>query len=485
MSRTFQSPRPNFLLMRLLGIVNRWWMLLGLPGLRHVPLIRDLPVVRGRFRIRRIDLPRADEKRLRTAVNRNTAAFVAPNHPEFGFDWMMDKHIQTLVAPRMASWASHDIIASAPVFWTRNNLIAHNGGDAAMELSVKWALQGDGVLLHPEGTVHWTGDVIHPLFRGMAEMACTAAPRAAHPVFVVPIVWKLRYVSDISDALHHEMRHIERSLGLATHASVDVAERFRALQDGILRRQMRAHELGQSSWDSLDFFARQATFRSHLVDDLRTRYDIEPSQSIDKTIARHQREISSRLRQSRGDESSDGSARRNTMSSDLAMAEEASRLGGFSKEAYGGPRLTQEQIAESLKRVRATLVTRGRRNAIHNFLPAPYGPRVAHVRVPDPILVDPIRAAGPLSERQAYVAELTEGTRTRMQQALDEINREIAADTQRWSHRNPFTCAECATASPPAPVSPPDLPAYERRPADRRPESPPHAWRHSHRSPRS
>src|SRR3954464_7416630 len=90
MPRSFQSPRPNFVLMRVLGVVNRWMMLLGLPVLRHIPLIRDLPLVRGYFRVRSVDLPPADLERLQRAVNRNTAAFVAPNHPEFGFDWMMD-----------------------------------------------------------------------------------------------------------------------------------------------------------------------------------------------------------------------------------------------------------------------------------------------------------------------------------------------------------------------------------------------------------
>src|SRR4051812_49427237 len=175
MSPRFQPPRPSFLLMHLLGVVNRWFMLLGLPVLQRVPIIRDLPLVRGRFRIRRIDFPKADRERLERAVNPNTAAFVGPNHPEFGFDWMMDKHIQTMVGPRMASWASHGIVATAPGFWTRNNLVAHNGGEQAMEYSVQSALRGDGVLLHPEGAVHWTADLIHPLYRGIAEMACMAA----------------------------------------------------------------------------------------------------------------------------------------------------------------------------------------------------------------------------------------------------------------------------------------------------------------------
>src|SRR5438309_1923816 len=102
MSPSFRKPRPNFALMWVLGIVNRWFVLKGLPLWRQIPLVRDLPVIRGHFRVRTIDFPIADQARLRRAVNVDTAAFIGPNHPEFGLDWMMDKEISTFVAPRMA-----------------------------------------------------------------------------------------------------------------------------------------------------------------------------------------------------------------------------------------------------------------------------------------------------------------------------------------------------------------------------------------------
>jgi hypothetical protein len=145
--------------------------------------------VRGHFRIREIDFPRADRERLTRAVNKNTAAFIAPNHPEFGLDWMIDKEISTAVAPRMASWAAREIVGVAPAFWSRNNLVSNDGGDAAIDHSVRWALAGNGVLLHPEGSVHWTGGHVHPLFSGIAEMATEAARRAkaGRPVFIAPI----------------------------------------------------------------------------------------------------------------------------------------------------------------------------------------------------------------------------------------------------------------------------------------------------------
>ena len=445
MPQSFRKPSPSFPLMWVLGLINRWCLLMGLPVLRRIPFIRDLVLVRGHFRIRNVDLPSADRARLRAAVNEDTAAFIGPNHPEFGFDWMMDKEISTFVSPRMASWASHEIVATAPSFWLRNNLISHNGGDAAVDHSVMWARRGHGVLLHPEGSVHWTADKIHPLFHGIAEMACEAARRGAADgdtrlVYVVPIVWKLRYVGDISAQLHAEMNRIERHLGLEPDLHPNLVEHFRLLQERVLAKRMLEFGFDSASVVGLDFFSRQEAFREWLMDDLGARYSIEQHDSVERTLTRFKRVISAERRALRHDESGDGRARRAALTLDLDRAEEASRLGGFSRDVYGTPHLSQEQIGESLKRHRATLVTGGLRNTIHNFLPVPFGARVAHVRVPEPIRIDSSLASGK-GHDQAYVASLIDLASERMQEALDSINREIAAEVKRFSVPNPFAGA--------------------------------------------
>jgi hypothetical protein len=313
---------------------------------------------------------------------------------------MMDKEISTRVAPRMASWAAANIIATAPAFWLRNNLIENTGGEGAMRYSVERALAGEAVLLHPEGSVHWTGELIHPLFGGIAEMACEAARRAGangKPVYIVPIVWGISYLEDISEALHGEMQHIEQYLGLPDSREVNVNERFRALQEGILARQMSAFGFDPGWVAGLDFFARQDAFRDWLIEDLETRYTVERCESVERLLARFRRAIPPELK------------------ADRAKVDEALRLGGFSREAYARKPLTQEQLAESLKRHRATLVRRGWRNVLHNYLPRPLGPRVVRVKVPEPILVDPHRAS---IEAVSYARALIEATHERMQGML-------------------------------------------------------------------
>lgn len=424
LSPRFLVPKPNTPLMWALGHVNRWLIL------RH------------HFRVGEIDLPRRDLHRLFHAVNPGTAAFLAPNHPEFGCDWMLDKELSTYASPRMASWAAHEIIGSAPWFWRRNNLVANNGGEAAAAYSIGWASQGNGVLAHPEGMVHWTADKIHPLFPGIGEMATGAAREIEQrgerrPVYIVPLVWKLQYTCDIANALHREMGLIERTLGLPNGGHRRIAERFADLQERILARQMVRFGFDASLVAGLDFFNRQNAFRAYLVAALQARYRVQLADSTERTIHRLAREISARRRESPNDA---------TARADADRVREAERLGGYSRDVYDTPVLTQEQIGESLKRNRATLMRAGVSNVMHNYLPKPYGPRIAHVRVPEPISIDSARASS-AEERKVYIAELLHETRSRMQAALDAINAEIAVELLALSHPNPFSSQDAARAA--------------------------------------
>jgi hypothetical protein len=390
--------------MRALGVVNRWLLL------------------RGYCRIRIFYLPADDRARLEGAVNPDTAAFLAPNHPEFGADWLIDKELSTLVAPRMASWASSGIVNAAPRFWGMNNLVANDGGSAAKEYSVERALAGAAGLVHPEGSVRWTNDRVHALFPGVAQMAMAAADRGERPVFIVPLVWKYRFVGDVSARLHGEMRLIERSLGLASPSSrVGVGVRFYTLQMNVLAAQMRAFSYADECPDA-GFFERQRAFRDFLLRELTGRFPVAPTDSVDKSLARLKAVILSTAK--------DPHVRRQH----LAMVEEAKRLGEMSRDVYGTPLLTQEQMAECLKRTRDRLMRRGWRNVVANMLPCPLGARVVHVAVPEPIRVEAVRS----HERAEYEGALLDLTRESMQAALDGINRRIAPAVQAFAVQNPF-----------------------------------------------
>ncbi len=419
--------------MWLLGIANRWFLLRGLPVLRAIPGVRDLPLVHGHAWIRDVDMREPDLRRLRMAVNSGTVAFLGPNHPEFASDWFVDKEISTYVAPRMASWADRDIVATAPGFWGMNNLVANDGGDAARAFSVEWARRGHGVLLHPEGSVRWTNDFVHPLFPGIAQMAIHAADDAPHPVFIVPIVWKYQFVGDVSARLHREMALVERRLALSGGDPSAVSQRFLALQRGILVSQMRMNGLTEASVSD-DFFERQRQFQQHLVRKLEQRYHIDATDQLDRRIARLTRAIQSERALLRNDTSPGGSARREALRRDRDMADEAKRLGEFTAEVYGATTLTQEQLSESLKRIRDRMLRRHWSDVLAKTLPRPLGPRILHVGVPEPISV--VRVAP--GERADYETVLLELARRRMQESLDEINARIEPAVAPYRVPNPF-----------------------------------------------
>ena len=149
------EPRPSPPVIHLLGALNRHLLL------PHV------------LRLRSFDLPAPDLARLRAAVRPGTAAFLAPNHPEFMTDWMIDKEISRRVSPLMAHWASYEVVNAHPLaqrLWLRNNLIANAPGGGGRAYSLRWARAGHGVLLHPEGAPSWHGDGVGPLVPGVVSM---------------------------------------------------------------------------------------------------------------------------------------------------------------------------------------------------------------------------------------------------------------------------------------------------------------------------
>ena len=223
----YRDPRPSPPVIHLLGVLNR-----------HLLLPRVL-------RLRSFDLPAPDLARLRAAVRPGTAAFLAPNHPEFMTDWMIDKEISRRVSPLMAHWASYEVVNVHPLaqwVWLRNNLIANAPGGGGREYSLRWARAGHGVLLHPEGAPSWHGDRVGPLVPGAAAMAGEAIRAdASTPVFIVPVVWKLHFTGDVSRSLEQEIAHVERGLELGRAGRGPLELRFApAPPRGARRSEARA-----------------------------------------------------------------------------------------------------------------------------------------------------------------------------------------------------------------------------------------------------
>ncbi len=424
---TFVAPKPAPKLIGALTHINRWVNLYGIPGLRDVPYLNRLPLVRGLCDIRQFDWPEADQQRLQASVHPHNACFITPNHPEFFTDWMIDKELSSRVAPMMANWATHDIVNGmgrlGQKFWLANHLIAQVPGDteAALNYSIATAAAGTPVLLHPEGSVLWQGDTINPLFQGAAQMALTLArAQPDKPVLLAPVLWKLVFIKDEKAALHAEMAHVEGSLGIEQKPYLALPLRLARLHRSVLAQ--RFEKLGFAPERQLSFFAARQVLLEKTVHSLREFGEYsgsleEQAQAMIKAIRQQEKQGHPIDRMT--------ALRRKELQLMLRTPQ----------SAYQHEHWSQEHIAECLKRLRCDYVRYGSwQNKLHQFVPRPVGGRRAIIRVPAAIDVQAaLRAQADLSP-----AELTERLRQTMQTALDEINAGLRQSGHPYPYANPF-----------------------------------------------
>jgi len=410
----YREPCPSPAVIHALGWVNRRIVL---------PRIVKLAAV---------DFPAEEVARLRSVVHSGAAAFLAPNHPEFMTDWLIDKEISRRVSPLMAHWASYEVVNIHPAaqwVWLRNNLISNAPGGSGMEYSVRWARAGYGVLLHPEGAPSWHGDRVGPLVPGVVAMACDACRQGREPVSIAPIIWKFHFRKDVSSALGHAIRHIETALEIPSRAPASLERRFADLQMALLARSLAKHGSPYArraeEIPDAEFFSLQSAHADWLLEGLESRHGLKAEGDRARRVHRLRRVIHTLGMR-------DAPAARG----ERRVLAEVERLAHFTHEHYAGPTLTQEQIAESLTQTRLALVTRGWREALYGFLPVAIAPRTVSVRVPDPIPIH--RDAGGSSEETAARQSLLQELRNRLQGGLDRLNGEIESRVGFRRHPNPF-----------------------------------------------
>lgn len=433
---TFVAPVPDAKLMRRLVPINRWLNLHGLPLLRDLPGLRRLPGLAGLCDIRDIQIPDADQTRLRASLQAGQACFLAPNHPEFFTDWMIDKELSARFAPRLACWATHDIVngmgAAMQRFWLRNNLIAQipgSGGAAAKQHSVAWALQGHGVLLHPEGAVNWHADRIAPLYQGVAELALDAyssldEQAATQRVLVQPLLWKLRFIRDESAAIGKELAWTAKRLRLPLDRAQALPQQLQQILAALLAREAEAAGI---LLPEAPYFTRRRQFLATLAQQLD---QLTPDSALSLPAPR---------RWQRAARESEDRERKQQLKQGLAAWE---RLNRVDETAYNQPLLAQEHIAECVKRIRQDYCRGTLRDTLNAYCPRPPGPRSLQLRVPEAIDVGRWLSEHPGADAQA----LTQHLRQLMQRDLDLLLQQLHQTRPYWTLPNPLYQAELSDA---------------------------------------
>ncbi|MER9302303.1 hypothetical protein [Mesorhizobium sp. M0496] len=423
----FVAPRPNPVLIRAMTSVNRIVMLRGIPGFRDILPFNRLAGLRGVANVRHIDFPDTDLERLRASCGAGKASFITPNHPEFFTDWMIDKEIVSQVSPLTASWATNGVVNGLgrmmQKFWLANNLIAQIPGNsgAAKEHSVAWALKGHGVLLHPEGGVGWHANVVAPLLPGAVEMGLEALRlgRATAPdfkVWIAPVIWKLAFTRNVEAALAKECAYVEKSLKIERQATDTLPQRIHHICSTLLTRDEAA--CGMPSDEGATYAERQKA----LVTELGRRLgeSISPDAAITDTI-----ELLRRARRWQRENTGDAEGQKQVR----ALADTIQRLQRVGPWASANPHITQEEIAEHLKRIRNDYCRGGLRDTINRFIPQPAGPRCAHIRVPDPL---------GLHEYPGSIDDAVAELHRRMQETVTSTVTELAAKGSFIFYPNPF-----------------------------------------------
>ncbi|CCV07023.1 hypothetical protein MESS2_450037 [Mesorhizobium metallidurans STM 2683] len=428
----FVAPKPSPALIRIMTFVNRIVMLHGVPGLRDLLPFNLLAGLRGVANVRHIEFPDDDRQRLKACCGGGKATFITPNHPEFFTDWMIDKEIVSQVSPLAASWATHGVVNGLgrimQKFWLANNLIAQIPGNsgAAKEHSVAWALKGHGVLLHPEGGVGWHANVVAPLLPGAVEMGfealkCGRATDGDFKVCVAPVVWKLAFTGDVEPALARECGYVEKSLKVERHAADTLSGRVHHIYATLLSRDESTCEMLPDAQAS--YAARQKRLLTELSRRLGKLIPVEsaPVESGIDEIAELLRRSRRWLREGAGDAEEQKQVR--------TLADTIQRIQRVGPWAWSSPRITQEEIAEHLKRIRNDYCKGTLRDTINRFVPQPAGPRRAHIRAPEPL---------GLHAWQGSVDEALAELHRRMQDAITAIVGQVEAGGGFIFYPNPF-----------------------------------------------
>ncbi|RUU00481.1 hypothetical protein, partial [Mesorhizobium sp. M7A.T.Ca.TU.009.02.1.1] len=280
---------------------------------------------------------------------------------------------------------------------------------------------GHGVLLHPEGGVGWHANVVAPLLPGAVEMGLEALKRgrATDPdfkVWIAPVVWKLAFTGNVEATLAKECAYVEKRLKIERLATDTLPQRIHHVYSALLARDEVAS--GMSSDEGATYAERQQA----LVAELGRR--LGESISFDAAVT-DTAELLRRARRWQRENTDDAERQRQVR----ALADRVQRLQRVGPWACANPRITQEQIAEHLKRIRNDYCRGGLRDTINRFIPQPAGPRCAHIRVPE--------ALG-LHEHAGSIDDAVAELHRRMQDTVTNIVAELAANGGFIFYPNPF-----------------------------------------------
>ena len=227
-------------------------------------------------------------------------------------------------------------------------------------------------------------------------------------------MWRLVFQRDVEAELLEECGYVEGRLAITPSEGLSLPDRVYRLYETLLQRD--EIPLGIEPGDGQGFAERHAALVKAICVRLAGLLALEAPPSDPAELLRAARR---RLRESKTD------AAAPLIKSEIERLALNLRLGAY---AFARETVTQEELAEHIKRIRNDHCKGSFRDTLNRYVPRPAGPRTAIIRVPEPIA---------MHDSDGSVEEALALLQARMQEALDGTGDGGALR----SYRNPFAAA--------------------------------------------
>jgi 1-acyl-sn-glycerol-3-phosphate acyltransferase len=360
-----------------------------------------------------------DMKLIEKYINPNTAAIITTNHSQYFTDAQVDKRLAGKCFPKaffmLAAGFFNPLFKP---FLMSAHARPNNGGDEGVRQAASYALQGNGFLMKPEGGRTWTNDKIQDLLPGVYKISMEALKQSdatdKRPVYTVPIVYKYIFDGDVRKGLQENMAFIEKKMGLEPRPDLPLAERFSTLQINILQKLMNDLDKPESLKDiqlsRSNFFFHRAELLKFYEQQLDDLVGEEFGQGV-RRVVRYEKleEKYKKLKTGEGQK---------VYQKLRPLVHAFKYLKGFEESLYNSQSLTQEHLFEIMLRI-----IQGFELIDPDIPPNVPGPQRAYVRVGKPVDVRRFVEKG--SKDHCFQnAEFLREVQTRMQDAMDDLNRD-------------------------------------------------------------
>ena len=435
-----RRPKPSKILMTITKWLGRSTGLFGIPFLRRLPWIRNIGIVRGVVGVESIVIDEPDAKRLATAISKDNATFLAPNHAEVLGDLLFDWEMNCRFGGQIAFWAGPDLV-HGPLrhIWARHNLIANTRDGFGKQHSIDTVLGGDNVLLHVEGDVHWARDSVHTVYAGVAQLATRAADEGDREVWIQPMLYKSAFSESAEEGLHGELRTIEERLGLPSGEALSLSDRFAELRLNLVRTRRAFYGLEDREITPENFAAEHDRFLEELFE--LSGVTREPDMSAAPAEGPTHDPVRLRLAKLRERMRLAHKRLRRRVAGYAdwhLLAWEIRRLYGESDPSYFTSTLRPEHIAEYAKRVREQLCVGNLTDPIRGLLPQAVARRIVLVKIPEPVVVKPLSALDGEIEADERQRKILRAVWASMQNTLDTMDARLATLTLPLRLSNPL-----------------------------------------------